>query len=478
MENFNLKDLKNKKVHFVGIGGISMSCLAMMLKANKIYVQGSDETENAEVKKLQKKGIKIFVGHNEKNVDGMDVVVYSSAITNDNEELVCARRKGLLIIKRAELLGMVASGYKTVVSVAGSHGKTTATAMISEMLLKNDFKPTLHIGGVLNSIHSNHKIGNKKIFVTESCEYKDNFLFLKPDISVVLNVDADHLDYFGNLEGVKNSFLKFAKNTKEGGINIVSFDDKNSSEIANLENSITFGFDKKANVYACKIKEYKPCHYSFDVVFSRFNLGNIKLNILGKHNIFNALACVLVGLALQIDFCDIKDAIENFSGVERRCQLISSKNDILIYHDYAHHPKQIENMLEVSKNIVKKTRGKVIVVFEPHTYSRTKALINEFAKSFETADHVIFAPVYSARELPSAGFDSLKLANETKKRNKNVEHIETFKDIKSRVLSLAKKGDVVMILGAGTIEKLAKMFWLKLSKKPCKCWKQKVLCFS
>lgn len=457
MENLNLKFLKDKKVHFVGIGGISMSSLALILKAHKIFVQGSDEAKNAEVKKLKKRGVVVFENHAENNLKDIDVVVYSSAILDDNTELVYARKNNLILIKRAELLAMIAEAYKTVISIAGSHGKTTASAMISEMLLKTGLNPTFHIGGVLNYIHSNYRLGSKKIFVTESCEYKDNFLHLHPDVSVILNVDADHLDYFGDLNGVVKSFEKFANNTNAGGINVICADDENSKTLFNKNNTLTFGL-KNADVYASSVKEYKPCYFSFNVYFAGLKLGNIKLNIIGKHNIYNALACVLVGLALKIDFADIKTSIESFSGVERRCQKITEIKGVQIYHDYAHHPEQIKKMIDVAKDLVKKSKGRVIVVFEPHTYSRTKFLIDDFAKTLSEADMVFLAPVYAAREHPTAGFDSLKLASETKKLNKQTFYIEEFEEIKSSVLKLAKPKDVVFILGAGTIERLAKMF--------------------
>ena len=234
-------------------------------------------------------------------------------------------------------------------------------------------------------------------------------------------------------------------------------DDDNSKHLKG-QNVAYFGLSKKADVYASNIKEYKPCYYSFDVTFSGFKLGNIKLNILGRHNIYNALACVLVSIACAIDFCDIKKALESFSGVKRRCEKIKEINGASIYHDYAHHPKQIKKMIQVGRELTASSNGRVIVVFEPHTYSRTKLLIDEFAKCFTFADMVIFAPVYSAREKPSAGYDSLILAEETKKNISNVLYIDSFKKIKEKVLSEIKSGDVVLILGAGTIEKLADMF--------------------
>ena len=317
-----LKLLKGKKFHFVGIGGVSMSSLALMLKKNGYYVQGSDDVQNAEVKKLVKRKVRVFLGHDQSNVLGVDVVVYSSAIQDDNPELVYAKKHKLLILKRAELLGFVAETYKTVIAVAGSHGKTTTTAMIGEMFLNAGLKPTLHIGGKLKSINSNYMVGNKSYFVTENCEYKDNFLYVKPDISVILNIDRDHLDYFGNLENLKLSFLKYSKGTRDGGLNIICDQDENLVDISRLENSVKFGFDSKSDVFAKNVKEYKAGYYSFDVVFEKCKLGKIRLNIFGKHNVLNALASVFVGLICGLEFDEIKKSIENFSGVERRSDFV------------------------------------------------------------------------------------------------------------------------------------------------------------
>ncbi len=458
MNNLKFDDLKNKKFHFIGIGGISMSGLAFMLMHNQIYVQGSDLAKNQETEKLEKAGVKVFYEHKKENVKDVDIVVYTSAIKDDNEELVEAKQKGKIILKRAELLGLIAGLYKYVIAISGSHGKTTTTAMIAEILMQANKNPTIHIGGNLNSISSSYKLGGNEFFVTEACEYKDNYLYILPDIAVVLNIDADHLDYFKDLNGVKQSFEKFALNTKQGGIVVISKDDLNSKELTYKKNCATFGFDRTADVYASRIKEYRPGCYSFDVRFSKYKLGNIKLNILGKHNILNALVSILVSICIGIDFEYIKIALENFSGVERRCQFIKKINGVSIYHDYAHHPKQIEKMIKVGRELVSKTQGRVIVVFEPHTFSRTKFLIDEFVESFNDADILIFAPVYSAREKQKEGFDSLKLLNEVKMFGKNVFYFESFEEIKNEVLNISKVDDVVLLLGAGTIEKLAKMF--------------------
>ncbi len=465
-----LKLLKGKKFHFIGIGGVSMSSLALMLKKNGYYVQGSDDVQNAEVKNLAKRKVRVFLGHSQNNVLGVDVVVYSSAISDDNPELVYAKKHKLLILKRAELLGLIAETYKTVIAVAGSHGKTTTTAMISEMFLDAGLKPTIHIGGKLKSINSNYKIGNKKYFITENCEYKDNFLFVKPDISVILNIDSDHLDYFGSLENIKLSFLKYAKGTRDGGVNIIFDLGPNLSEIAKLDNSIKFGKEKNSDLVARNIKEYKTGYYSFDVVFENCELGNIRLSMLGKHNILNALASVFVGLICGLEFNEIKESIEKFSGVERRTEFVGEVNGAMVFHDYAHHPKQIEKMIDLFNRIKREKGGKLITIFEPHTFSRTKYLLGDFAKSFVGADYVFLAPVYSARECESDGLSSEVLSRECEKYVKKTKLFKSFCDIVFEVKSLAKENDIVLVLGAGTIEKLAKMLvWLKL-KKACKYW--------
>lgn len=453
----NLKDFKDQIFHFIGIGGISMSALAQILIEHGYHVQGTDLASNEETDKLERKGVKIFHEHKKENLEGVGVVVYTSAIHEDNEELSFAKSQRLVLIKRAELLGMIAETFKTVIAISGSHGKTTTTGMIAEMFSVAGLKPTFHIGGTLQSVHSNYVIGNKKFFITEACEYMDNFLYIFPDISVILNVDSDHLDYFHDLDGVKKSFAKFQEQTKQNGISIVCYDDENSKQLLEKNNVVSFGLDRRADLHAVNIKEYKPCYYSFDAVFMKCKLGNIRLNIVGKHNILNALCTVLVGISCAIDFCDIKSAIENFSGVERRCQKVAEIEGAAIYHDYAHHPAQITKMIDVAKDLTAKN-GRIFCVFEPHTFSRTKFLLDEFAKSFVGVDKLVLAPVYSAREQESAGLNSEDLANACRKYLQNVELLQTYDEIYHAILKFVAPGDVVLILGAGTIEKLAWKF--------------------
>lgn len=452
-----LKLFKGKKFHFIGIGGVSMSSLAYILKKDGFYVQGSNDVINDEVKKLAKKNVRVFLGHSKNNVLGADIVVYSSAIHEDNPELAFARNKNMIVLKRAELLGLIAENFKTVIAIAGSHGKTTASAMISEIFINAGLKPTVHVGGRLKATGSNLLLGNKKYFITENCEYKDNFLFVKPDISVILNIDSDHLDYFGNLDGVKNSFMKYASGTKNGGVNIVFGEDVNSIEIKKMDNSVSFGLNSKNDIYAKNIKEYKAGYFSFDAIMGGLLLGNIRLNIVGEHNILNALASIMVGMTCDIEFPVIKKSLESFNGVERRCDKIGLANGAEVYHDYAHHPKQIEKMIATAKELVKNNNGKIITVFEPHTFSRTKYLLEDFAKSFVGSDYVIFAPVYSARENEHDGLNSIDLMYETKKYIQNVNFLKSYNEIVVEVKRVAEAHDLVLVLGAGNIDKLARM---------------------
>lgn len=463
MSELKLSELKTSVIHFIGIGGISMSALAQMLVHFGAVVQGSDVARNAEVEILEKQGIKVFLGHSKNNIDGADVVVYTSAVHGENEELAEARNRGLLIISRAELLGLISKKFEYVTAIAGSHGKTTATAMISEIFLAAGLDPTLHVGGKLKKIDSNYRLGSKTHFVTEACEYQDNFLKIHPDVALILNVDGDHLDYFGSLDGVKNSFAKFAKSIRCGGVIIVSADDKNSKHLRQGENVTTFGFSRRAEMRAVEVIEYEPGKFQFDAEFMGAYLGTIKLGIIGKHNILNALAAMVVGLVYDIDFEIMKEALENFAGVERRCEEIGQISGARIFHDYAHHPKQIESMMRFAKSVTA-GGGRIITVFEPHTYSRTKFLLSDFAKSFSGTNTLILLPAYSAREDKSAGVDSDVLAGLAKKHVKDVRLASNYNEVYSKLKAIAKPKDIILILGAGNIEELAKMI-----KKHSKC---------
>ncbi|MBO4570070.1 MAG: UDP-N-acetylmuramate--L-alanine ligase [Clostridia bacterium] len=435
-------NIYGKRIHFIGIGGISLSCLAKISLSKGAIVSGSDISINEETKTLESLGVKIFYKHEEGNVLGVDIVVYSSAIKEDNVELQKAQKLGLTILKRAEFLAKIAGEYKTTIAISGSHGKTTTTAMVANLLILAGLNPTVHLGGEYSKIGGNTLIGGNDYFVTEACEYKDNFLYLSPQISVCLNVCADHLDYFKNLQNLRCSFKKFI-NLNKNGVVICNADD---DFLANLNSNLTFSMENRGDVCAVNIYEYTAGKFAFDVICDGATLGNIKLNVYGKHNIFNALATICVGNALNIDFNIIKNSLEEFSGVDRRFQEVGEINGAKIIIDYAHHPDEIKSSIFSAKMIAK---NKVIAVFQPHTYTRTQSFMGEFAKSLSLADRVGVYKIYPAREEKIEGVSNITLSNEVNKIKKISSYLNDYVELIAFINSKCKKGNVVLILGAG-----------------------------
>lgn len=454
--------LKNiKSLYFIGIGGISMSALALMLKKEGFAVCGSDLHMSEITKSLEMQGVEVREGDAPDFVQKCDGVVFTGAVGEDNADLVLAKNLSKPIFSRAQILGMFSRRKKTI-SVAGTHGKTTTTGMISSILLAGELDPTIHIGGQLKTINSNLRIGKSDIFVTEACEYKDAFLSLSNYVSVVLNIEADHLDYFKNYDNIVSSFNKFIANTRKNGRIIYNFDvceenlNKNllNKETLNKFKSISFGFKEGAVLRAKNIKEYLPGRFSFDVEFERKKLGNIKLPCLGRHNIYNALASIGACLCFNVDFDVIKKGLENYLGVERRAQIIRDKNPLII-HDYAHHHQEIEASLKAIKSLAK---DKLICIFQPHTFTRTKALYNEFLSCFTLCDEVWLLPIYPAREQPIKGVTSFNLSKDLIKSGQKSRYFKNFDTCKKEIVKNKYKNTTFAILGAGDIEMLAKMF--------------------
>lgn len=433
------------KYHFIGIGGVSMSALACILKNQGNYVSGSDIHESYLTQNLALKGIKIFMSHCAENVNGVDVVVYNSAIAQDNVELVRAKELGLKILSRAQLLKKVSEKYENVIAISGAHGKTTTTAMITETFILAKLNPTAHLGGVLKSQNSNLILGGNKFFITEACEYKDNFLSLLPSVGIILNVEPEHLDYFKTFENVCHSFEKFASNS-----NVVVASDKLDISI---KNPILFG---DCGYRAKNIVPLKMGRYKFDCYYENKKLFNVKMNVIGKYNINNALACIAVCKYFNISNKIIKKALEKFKGVKRRFECKCKKP--LVVHDYAHHPSEIKSVISATKKFVK---GKLVVAFQPHTYSRTKALMQEFLDAFDFCDELLIIKTYSAREDPIKGGTAKDLYNNMIKKKKNVEYFSSFDCCFNYLVENLKKNDTLLILGAGDVEQLADRFELK-----------------
>ena len=446
-------------IYIIGIGGISLSALARILQEKNIEVLGSDLTENEMIEALIKDGFEIKIGSAHEFVKRADAVIYTSAVSNDNSDIALAKKLGKRVLSRAELLGKISEEYKTI-SISGTHGKTTTTGMISNIFLIAGKDPSIHIGGILNNINSNYRVGKGDYFITEACEYKDSFLSLKSHIGVILNIKEDHLDYFRNIDNIFSSFQKFAQNISKNGILVYNFDDFLAKKIKFNGKSVSFGLNELSDICAKNIKEYQKGRYSFDVFYMGKEIGKINLPVYGFHNIYNALASIAVGLCQGIDFESIKTGIEEFKGIKRRFEFISNENGNLIIHDYAHHPDEITATLKTCREL---GYQKVILIFQPHTYSRTRDLYNEFLSCFQKADETWLLPIYPAREKPIKNITSKKICEDMRRSHFKSFYFSSFENCKKRILDKRRKDTLFAILGAGDIEKLA--YDLKKTKK-------------
>ena len=392
-----------ERIHFVGIGGISMSALAKLMLSRGAYITGTDDVESAEVLALRKLGIDIKIGSNYRAVEQADLIVYTIAV-GEHKDLNLAKKLNKRVLERAEFLAEVSKSYKNVIAVAGTHGKTTTTAMLTNILVCAGLDPTVHIGGNSLNLNSNLRIGGQEYFITEACEFNKSFLKLTPDYSIITNIEQDHLDTYKNLDEIDIAFNEFMeKTTQKVVINADYIDDIQHYD---KDKYLTFGLLEKGELCAKRLLQ-RNGKYSFDVFYKDKKLCRIKNNILGEHNVLNALACVGLCLILGIDIEFIKQGIESFKGVERRLSLLKTKNGVKHYQDYAHHPTEIKNTIKTALKVFKDK--KVIFIFQPHTYSRTKNLLNEFIYVFENLDNLILYKTYEAREKESDGISAKRL---------------------------------------------------------------------
>ena len=442
--------MKNaEKFYFIGIGGISMSALARILKSQGKQVCGSDRTLSPITEKLECEGIKVSLEKNPECVKWCDICVYTGAISQTHSDIILANKLGKKLVSRAQLLGWFAVKKKCI-SVAGTHGKTTTTAMIASVLKETNLDPTVHIGGIINSINDNVVLGDGDVFLTEACEYQDSFLSLQNYISVILNIEEDHLDYFENYQNLLNSFKKFAKNTKKEGFLVLNGKIKENFKEIN-RNILTYGFSENEDYCAKNICQNKDATFSFDVYEKGEFLFGVELPTFGKHNIENALASIAVCRILKIDSVVIKKGLESFSGVHRRMDKVCDVP--LVYHDYAHHPTEIR----ASINSLTGLNKKIIVVFQPHTFSRTRDLYKEFLTCFEGVSKVFLLPIYPAREEPIMRISSEQLAVDISKKGICCEFVSTFEDCKQKIEKVSPEY-AVLLLGAGDIENMTKLF--------------------
>lgn len=438
-------------IYFIGIGGISMSGLAEIVKKENFKVSGSDMKESALTEHLNSLGIQVFIGQRAENLPtDVDVVVYTAAIHKDNPEFAEAVRRNLPMLTRAQFLGQLMRNYQTPIAVSGTHGKTTTTSMLSHILLQADTDPTLSIGGILKAIDGNIRVGSSQYFLTEACEYTNSFLSFYPKISIILNIDADHLDFFKDLEDIRNSFHKFATLLPKDGTLIISSDIEGLSDFTkDLDcNIITFGASASSDYSADSITFDELGRPTYTLVRNGKPISQITLAVTGIHNVYNSLSAIATADLLGISLDTTKKALLAFSGTERRFDYKGELSGVTIVDDYAHHPTEIKATLNAAKNYPHKH---LWCVFQPHTYTRTKALMKEFAEALSLAENVVLAEIYPARETDNLGISSQTLAQEIEKLGKPCHYFSSFDEIETFLLENCSTGDLLITMGAGDV---------------------------
>ena len=446
----------NEVVHFIGIGGIGMSGLAQIMNNMGFTIQGSDLNQNKNTERLIKSGIKVYFGHHQKNLKKATMVVISSAVKKSNKELIASRHKKLPVFKRGEMLANIVALKKNIV-IAGSHGKTTTTSLVANVLVEAGLDPTVINGGVINSLKSAAQLGKGEWAVIESDESDGSFLKLPITYSIVTNVDKEHLDYYGSFDRLKKSFCTFIEKTPSFGKSLICIDNNNLKSLllkCKTSNFLTYGFDKNSNYQITNVK--KKTNYSiFDlrVKFIRskiYKIKNIKINLIGDHNVTNATASIAIALNLGIKISKIKKALKKFLGIQRRFTKVFSVKKREFYDDYAHHPTEIRAVINSARQVYKDR--KIICVFQPHRYSRVKLLKKEFALSFRSSDVVVLCPVYPAGEKVRYNFNQNNFSQLISKKSKvQVINVKNQKELKNYLKKNLFEDEMVICMGAGSI---------------------------
>lgn len=441
-------------IHFIGIGGISMSGLAEILLEENFTISGSDAKASDLTKQLESRGAKVYIGQRASNVTpDIDLVVYTAAIHPDNPEFQKAKEMEIPMLTRADLLGQIMKNYKLPIAVSGTHGKTTTTSMISHILLEGDADPTISVGGILPAIHGNIRVGHSETFVTEACEYTNSFLSFFPKISIILNIDADHLDFFKDIDDIRHSFRLFAEKLPEDGTLIINKEIPHIEEIIKGLSCeiITYALNGAAQYTAENIVFDETAHPSFDCLYEGKKIGRFSLSVPGIHNVSNALSAIALSRKVGMSVETIQKGLLHFGGTDRRFQYKGKVAGVTVIDDYAHHPTEIAATLKTAQNY---PHNRIWCVFQPHTYSRTKALLPEFAQALSLADKVVLADIYPARETDNLGISSQDLAALIAKKGADVHYFPTFDEIEEFLLKNCIHGDVLITMGAGDVYKI------------------------
>lgn len=465
MFNFYLDSHKYSNIHFIGIGGISMSALAEILISEGYNVSGSDAKDSIIVERLRKLGAKIYIGHDEGNIQDIDLVIYTDAITKDNEEYVKAISLDIPVIDRATFLGALMKNYNHSIAVSGTHGKTTTTSMLSTILNHSKLNPTILLGGELDEIGGNVKLGSKELLLTEACEYKGNILKYFPTMAIILNIDEDHLDYFESIEHIQDTFVQYARNLDANGYLVINSDDVGSEKvIKNTKAKVyTFGIHSDCDYKAEDIKFSKEGYPSYTLKIKNDRSYVVNLSVMGLHNVYNSLASIAAAHIYGVPMEDILERITLYTGVHRRLELKGYYNGAKVIDDYAHHPTEIKATLRAAKNCRPR---KVYAIFQPHRYTRTQNLSKEFGSSFFDADEIVLTDIYSAGETPIKGVSSDLIAEYLRENGKKVVYIKRKEEIPDYIID--KKlvpGDYILTIGAGDISDVAYSIVSKLKSR-------------
>ena len=446
-----------KKLHFVGIGGIGMSGIAELLINQGFDITGSDINDSKVIQNLKNKGADVFQGHNAKNLTDADVLVFSSAVNEDNPEIIAALKKNIPIIRRAEMLGELIALKETSIGVAGTHGKTSTSSMVGAMLSQAKLDPTLVVGGLVRNINTNSLLGEGDLIVVEADEFDRSFLSLQPTIGIITNIELEHTDCYEDLYDLQNAFTQFANACPFYGAVIIGNQSPAAAEIIpNIKRPvITFGLTKKSDFYANDII-HNQSETTFTVFHKDKNLGVIHLQVPGEHNVLNALASVALGIEMNIPFHDVAAGLESYKGVRRRFDIKGEANGIMVVDDYAHHPTEVRVTLKSAKN---GWNRRIVGVFQPHLYSRTKAFYQEFAIALMETDILIITDVFPAREKPIEGINGKMVADFAKDSgHKNVFYIENLENLEKKLDNLCQPNDMIITIGAGNIWRYAESY--------------------
>ena len=438
-----------RKGHLIGVGGVSMSSLAEVLQDMGIIITGSDMNENQNVRGVRAHGIEVFIGHRADNVgDDVEFVVRTAAVHDDNPEIIAARERGIPVFERTQAWGAISKGYNNALCISGTHGKTTTTSMCTHILMAADKDPTVMIGGTLPLLNAGHRVGRGNTIVMEACEYYNSFLSFHPTVAVILNIEEDHLDFFKDLADIKNSFREFALRTPEDGCVVVNADDANSMDaVKDIDRKvITFGLTPEADVYAENVR-YVGANSEFDIMYKGRLFTDVTLHVPGVHNVKNALAATAACICLGVRPLAVKYGLAGFNGAGRRFEFKGKFNGAEIYDDYAHHPGELKALLDTVETL---NYQRTILAFQPHTYSRTAALFDDFVEQLKRPDVLMLAEIFAAREKNTIGISSADLADKIE----NSFYFPTFDELEAALRVSARPGDIILTVGAGDIYKV------------------------